>query len=122
MPAVQGLPPPEPGELVPIADLEPWAQAAFPGYKSLNRIQSRIFQTAYYRQACCCCVWEHPPPTNTSAVLMRLGDGCSHTAPAAACVTIVVRLRLVCLRTAALLFQGLVQEGASTTCVCGNFA
>jgi hypothetical protein len=46
---VQGLPPPGPDELVPIASLEPWAQAAFPGYKSLNRIQSRIFTTAYYR-------------------------------------------------------------------------
>jgi hypothetical protein len=49
VPAVQGLPPPGPDELVPIASLEPWAQAAFPGYKTLNRIQSRIFQTAYYR-------------------------------------------------------------------------
>jgi len=52
VPAVQGLPAPGPDELVPIASLEPWAQAAFPGYKSLNRIQSRIFQTAYYRCAC----------------------------------------------------------------------
>jgi hypothetical protein len=49
VPAVQGLPPPGPDELVPIASLEPWAQAAFAGYKSLNRIQSRIFTTAYYR-------------------------------------------------------------------------
>jgi hypothetical protein len=53
VPAVTGLPPPGPGELVPIASLEPWAQAAFPGYKTLNRIQSRIFQTAYYRCVCC---------------------------------------------------------------------
>lgn len=52
-PAVTGLAPPGPGELVPIASLEPWAQAAFPGYKTLNRIQSRIFQTAYYRCVCC---------------------------------------------------------------------
>jgi len=49
VPAVQGLPPPAEGELVPIASLEPWAQSAFPGYKTLNRIQSRIFSTAYYR-------------------------------------------------------------------------
>jgi hypothetical protein len=49
VPAAQGLPPPGPDELVPIASLEPWAQAAFPGYKTLNRIQSRIFTTAYYR-------------------------------------------------------------------------
>jgi hypothetical protein len=59
VPAVQGLPAPGPDELVPIASLEPWAQAAFPGYKTLNRIQSRIFTTAYYRCArpaagCCC--------------------------------------------------------------------
>lgn len=54
MPAVQGLPAPGPDELVPIASLEPWAQAAFPGYKTLNRIQSRIFQTAYYRSVCVC--------------------------------------------------------------------
>jgi activating signal cointegrator complex subunit 3 len=49
VPAVQGLPAPGPDELIQIASLEPWAQAAFPGYKTLNRIQSRIFQTAYYR-------------------------------------------------------------------------
>lgn len=48
VPAAQGLPPPGPDELVPISSLEPWAQAAFPGYKTLNRIQSRIFTTAYY--------------------------------------------------------------------------
>eukprot|EP00775_Hariotina_reticulata_P011233 gene11233-11382_t len=49
VPAVQGLPPPTEGELVPVASLEPWAQSAFSGYKTLNRIQSRIFSTAYYR-------------------------------------------------------------------------
>jgi activating signal cointegrator complex subunit 3 len=49
VPAVQGLPAPGPNELIQISSLEPWAQAAFPGYKTLNRIQSRIFQTAYYR-------------------------------------------------------------------------
>lgn len=30
--------------LVAIGDLESWAQAAFVGYKTLNRIQSRIYQ------------------------------------------------------------------------------
>lgn len=49
VPAVQGQPPPTADELVPISSLEPWAQAAFPGYKTLNRIQSRIFNTAYNR-------------------------------------------------------------------------
>lgn len=54
MPAATGLPPPGPDELVPISSLEPWAQAAFPGYKTLNRIQSRIFPTAFQRWVCLC--------------------------------------------------------------------
>lgn len=41
--------PMKPGEkLIEIKDLDDFAQAAFQGYKSLNRIQSRIFQTVYY--------------------------------------------------------------------------
>ena len=28
--------------------MPPWAQATFPGYKTLNRIQSRIFKTAFH--------------------------------------------------------------------------
>lgn len=39
----------KPGEkLIEIRELDDFAQAAFRGYKSLNRIQSRIFQTVYY--------------------------------------------------------------------------
>ena len=39
----------EPGEsLYRIADMEEWAQSAFSGYETLNRIQSRIFPTAFY--------------------------------------------------------------------------
>ncbi|XP_052179855.1 DExH-box ATP-dependent RNA helicase DExH14 isoform X1 [Diospyros lotus] len=39
----------KPGEkLIEIKELDEFAQAAFHGYKSLNRIQSRIFQTTYY--------------------------------------------------------------------------
>ncbi|RVW85572.1 DExH-box ATP-dependent RNA helicase DExH14 [Vitis vinifera] len=39
----------KPGEkLIDIKELDDFAQAAFHGYKSLNRIQSRIFQTVYY--------------------------------------------------------------------------
>lgn len=39
----------KPGErLIEIKELDEFAQAAFRGYKSLNRIQSRIFQTTYY--------------------------------------------------------------------------
>lgn len=34
-------------QIVAITQLDEWAQQAFQGYKSLNRIQSRIFQTAY---------------------------------------------------------------------------
>ncbi|KAA8541028.1 hypothetical protein F0562_024834 [Nyssa sinensis] len=41
--------PMKPGEkLIEIKELDDFAQAAFHGYKSLNRIQSRIFQTTYY--------------------------------------------------------------------------
>lgn len=39
----------KPGEkLIEIKELDDFAQAAFHGYKSLNRIQSRIFQAVYY--------------------------------------------------------------------------
>ncbi|KAL4565266.1 hypothetical protein LXL04_029354 [Taraxacum kok-saghyz] len=41
--------PMKPGEkLIEIKELDEFAQAAFQGYKSLNFIQSRIFQTTYY--------------------------------------------------------------------------
>ncbi|KMS97778.1 hypothetical protein BVRB_5g123420 [Beta vulgaris subsp. vulgaris] len=41
--------PMKPGEkLIEIKELDDFAQAAFHGYKSLNRIQSRIYQTVYY--------------------------------------------------------------------------
>lgn len=33
---------------IEIKELDDFAQAAFHGYKSLNRIQSRIYQTVYY--------------------------------------------------------------------------
>lgn len=33
---------------IEIKELDDFAQAAFRGYKSLNRIQSRIFQTVYH--------------------------------------------------------------------------
>jgi len=48
VPAVKpGVPPP--GEpTVYITDLPEWAQLAFEGYTKLNRIQSRIFSTAFY--------------------------------------------------------------------------
>ncbi|XP_024169344.1 DExH-box ATP-dependent RNA helicase DExH14 [Rosa chinensis] len=39
----------KPGEkLIEISELDEFAQAAFRGYKSLNRIQSRIYHTVYY--------------------------------------------------------------------------
>ncbi|KAG8388728.1 hypothetical protein BUALT_Bualt02G0155500 [Buddleja alternifolia] len=41
--------PMKPGEkLIEIKELDDFAQAAFHGYKSLNRIQSRIYQTTYH--------------------------------------------------------------------------
>lgn len=33
---------------IEIKELDDFAQAAFHGYKTLNRIQSRIFQTVYH--------------------------------------------------------------------------
>ncbi|GIL81339.1 hypothetical protein Vretifemale_10405, partial [Volvox reticuliferus] len=48
VPAAPKAPPPAENELVRITDLDEWAQLAFPGYKTLNRIQSRIFRTAYH--------------------------------------------------------------------------
>ena len=38
---------PRAGELVPITDFSPLAQLAFKGIKQLNRVQSRVFYTAY---------------------------------------------------------------------------
>lgn len=47
MPALSSKPPG--GEqFVQIKDLESWAQSAFQGFKSLNRIQSRIFPAAFH--------------------------------------------------------------------------
>lgn len=41
-------PPLDPTEkMIPISELDDWAQVAFRGYKTLNRIQSRLFQAAY---------------------------------------------------------------------------
>ncbi|KAL4422681.1 hypothetical protein ABPG75_008878 [Micractinium tetrahymenae] len=47
VPAVKPAAPPPGEELVKIGALPEWAQLAFAGYKALNRIQSRIFQTAF---------------------------------------------------------------------------
>ncbi|PRW32956.1 activating signal cointegrator 1 complex subunit 3 isoform B [Chlorella sorokiniana] len=47
VPAVRPAAPPPGEELVEIEALPEWAQLAFAGYKTLNRIQSRIFQTAF---------------------------------------------------------------------------
>lgn len=44
---------------IEIRELDEFAQAAFQGYKSLNRIQSRIFQTTYEsnENILVCCVF-----------------------------------------------------------------
>lgn len=35
-------------EMVKISDMPDWAQAAFPGMKTLNRVQSRVYETALF--------------------------------------------------------------------------
>eukprot|EP00955_Chlamydomonas_euryale_P107507 365775-Chlamydomonas_euryale.AAC.10 len=47
VPPAPSLPPPAADELVAIASLPQWAQPAFAGYKALNRIQSKIFPSAF---------------------------------------------------------------------------
>ena len=63
VPPAQALPPPTADELVPISGLPAWARPAFPGYKALNRIQSRIYPAAFGRWAggacVCLCVLGH---------------------------------------------------------------
>lgn len=72
MPAVRPAPPPPGERLVPISDLPDWAQLAFPGYKSLNRIQSRIFSTAFTsNQNMLVCA-----PTGALRALGVQGGGC----------------------------------------------
>ena len=48
IPAPPRLPKADPRDLIDISSLEDWAQKAFPGTKSLNRIQSVVFETAYH--------------------------------------------------------------------------
>ena len=48
IPAKPPAPIPESERRVAISELDAWAQKAFKGYEYLNRIQSRIFETAYY--------------------------------------------------------------------------
>lgn len=46
VPATKAKPPEVP--LIKIEEMEPFAQKAFAGYKTLNRIQSTIYQTGFY--------------------------------------------------------------------------
>ena len=48
IPAKAPAPIPESERRVAITELDDWAQKAFKGYEYLNRIQSRIFETAYF--------------------------------------------------------------------------
>ena len=48
IPAKPPAPIPESERRVAITELDAWAQKAFKGYEYLNRIQSRIFETAYF--------------------------------------------------------------------------
>lgn len=43
----KNAPPLDVNELQPISSLDGWAQQAFKGYKHFNRIQSKVFQSAY---------------------------------------------------------------------------
>ena len=47
VPPAAKAPKPSPDELVAISDMPEWAQLAFEGYTHLNRVQSRIFKTAF---------------------------------------------------------------------------
>jgi hypothetical protein len=97
VPAVQGVPPPGPDELVPIASLERWAQAAFPGYKTLNRIQSRIFSTAYHRcvvRACFCARGFPTTPRCARASATLLPTPLAlHTHPPPSCPLVLTAMR-----------------------------
>jgi hypothetical protein len=59
------VPPVNPGKLLPderlveVSDLDGWVQTAFKGYKTLNRIQSRIFEVCVSASACCSFVKWH---------------------------------------------------------------
>ncbi|KAK9814715.1 hypothetical protein WJX72_010327 [[Myrmecia] bisecta] len=48
VPAIKTAVPPPGEQVVLIEDMEDWAQTAFEGYKKLNRIQSRIYPTAFH--------------------------------------------------------------------------
>ncbi|KAK7061615.1 putative helicase mug81 [Favolaschia claudopus] len=47
VPPARPVPPRETERLVSVAELDPLAQGSFPGYASLNRIQSIVYPTAY---------------------------------------------------------------------------
>ncbi|CAK5275707.1 unnamed protein product [Mycena citricolor] len=47
IPPARAIPPRSTERLVPVAELDPLARDCFPGYKTLNRIQSIVFPTAY---------------------------------------------------------------------------
>ncbi|EMD40635.1 hypothetical protein CERSUDRAFT_130708 [Gelatoporia subvermispora B] len=47
IPPARPVPPRVTERLIPVAELDPLAKGSFPGYQSLNRIQSIVFPTAY---------------------------------------------------------------------------
>ncbi|KAI0068945.1 Sec63-domain-containing protein [Artomyces pyxidatus] len=47
IPPAKVVPPRAKERLIPVAELDPLAKGSFPGYKSLNRIQSIVYPTAY---------------------------------------------------------------------------
>lgn len=47
IPPAKPVPPRETERLIPVSELDPLAKGSFPGYTSLNRIQSIVYPTAY---------------------------------------------------------------------------
>ncbi|KAL0039926.1 hypothetical protein WJX77_011783 [Trebouxia sp. C0004] len=81
VPAVRPAAPPPGEELIKITDMEEWAQLAFAGYKTLNRIQSRIYPTALNsNQNLLVCAPTGAGKTNIAmlAVLHEVGQNMRH--------------------------------------------
>ncbi|KAL3133984.1 hypothetical protein ABBQ32_008424 [Trebouxia sp. C0010 RCD-2024] len=81
VPAVRPAAAPPGEELVRITDMEEWAQLAFAGYKTLNRIQSRIYPTALNsNQNLLVCAPTGAGKTNIAmlAVLHEVGQNMRH--------------------------------------------
>lgn len=80
VPAAKARPPSD-EPFVQIQDLEPWAQKAFQGFQNLNRIQSKIFPTAFHsNENLLVCAPTGAGKTNIAmiAVLREIGQHIQH--------------------------------------------